>query len=157
MIKFGFSKVQNVLVKGLHCNCFLKFKVALPRYVSLSVDWCDCLIAIQSSLLGPVPWNSYSTPASSQAESALPKEGVAVIERCTGRVIAGVAAPTQEELVYWLQDHPTFEVLRPSGLYVLVIVLYIILLYWKWLYFKTYLLHSSIVRHIFCLNWTVIL
>lgn len=47
----------------------------------------------------------------------LPKEGVAVIERSTGRVIAGVAAPTQEELVEWLQDHPTFEVLRPTGLF----------------------------------------
>ena len=31
-------------------------------------------------------------------------------------MIAGVAAPSQDELVYWLQDHPTFEVLRPSGL-----------------------------------------
>jgi len=29
-------------------------------------------------------------------------------------VIAGVAAPTQEEIVEWLHDHPTFEVLRPS-------------------------------------------
>lgn len=42
---------------------------------------------------------------------------MAVIERSTGRVFAGVAAPTQEEIVEWLQDHPTFEVLRPSGLF----------------------------------------
>ena len=73
---------------------------------------------IQSNLLGPVPWNSYPMPVSSQAESTLPKEGIAVIERSTGRVIAGVAAPSQEEIVYWLQDHPTFEVLRPTGLFV---------------------------------------
>ena len=72
---------------------------------------------VQSSLLGPVPWNSHPPSVSSHTESALPKEGVAVIERCTGRVFAGVAAPTQEEIVEWLQDHPTFEVLRPSGLF----------------------------------------
>lgn len=72
---------------------------------------------IQSNFLGPVPWNPHLPSISSQAESALPKEGVAVIERSTGRVIAGVAAPSQEEIVEWLQDHPTFEVLRPSGLF----------------------------------------
>ncbi|KAJ7358693.1 Death-inducer obliterator 1 [Desmophyllum pertusum] len=68
-----------------------------------------------SSLLGPVPWNSYPAPVSSQTESTLPKEGIAVIERSTGRVIAGVAAPSQEEIFYWLQDHPSFEVLRPPS------------------------------------------
>lgn len=67
-----------------------------------------------SSFLGPVPWNSHPPSVSSHAESTLSKEGVAVIERSTGRVFAGVAAPTQEEIVEWLQDHPTFEVLRPS-------------------------------------------
>jgi len=75
------------------------------------------LSVTQSSFLGPVPWNSHPSSVSSHAESALPKEGVAVIERSTGRVIAGVAAPTQEEIVEWLHDHPTFEVLRPSGLF----------------------------------------
>ena len=77
---------------------------------------------IQSSFLGPVPWNSHLPSVSSHAESALPKEGVAVVERSTGRVIAGVAAPTQEEIVEWLQDHPTFEVLRPSGLFHFVFI-----------------------------------
>lgn len=67
-------------------------------------------------MLGPVPWNSETAQVSSQTESAQLKEGIAVIERSTGRVIAGVAAPCQEELVDWLHDHPTFEVLRPSGL-----------------------------------------
>ncbi|PFX20841.1 death-inducer obliterator 1-like [Stylophora pistillata] len=67
-----------------------------------------------SNLLGPVPWNSQTAPVSSQPESSQLKEGIAVIERSTGRVIAGVAAPSQEELVDWLHDHPTFEVLRPS-------------------------------------------
>ena len=72
-------------------------------------------LVIQSSLLGPVPWNSQPAPVSSQTESAQLKEGIAVIERSTGRVIAGMAAPSQEEIVDWLHDHPTFEVLRPSG------------------------------------------
>lgn len=71
---------------------------------------------IQSSLLGPVPWDPHPPSLSYQSEFVQPKEGIAVIERSTGRVIAGVAAPSQDELVYWLQDHPTFEVLRPSGL-----------------------------------------
>lgn len=74
------------------------------------------IVVLQSSLLGPVPWDHNPAPNLSQSETA-PKEGIAVIERSTGRVIAGMAAPTQEELLYWLQDHPTFEVLRPAGLY----------------------------------------
>ena len=74
------------------------------------------IVVLQSSLLGPAPWDQNPAPNLSQSESA-PKEGIAVIERSTGRVIAGVAAPTQEELLYWLHDHPTFEVLRPAGLY----------------------------------------
>ena len=83
------------------------------------------LFMVQSSLLGPVPWNSHPPSVSSHAESTLPKEGVAVIERSTGRVFAGVAAPTQEEIVEWLQDHPTFEVLRPSGLFHVVFILWL--------------------------------
>ena len=50
----------------------------------------------------------------SESSSQL-REGIAVIERSTGRVIAGVAAPSQDELVDWLQDHPSFEVLCPTG------------------------------------------
>lgn len=79
-----------------------------------SVSSSKSVTSPTSSLLGPVPWDAHSAPSSSQSESVTPKEGVAVIERSTGRVIAGVAAPSQEELVFWLQDHPTFEVLRPS-------------------------------------------
>ncbi|KXJ15576.1 PHD finger protein 3 [Exaiptasia diaphana] len=59
----------------------------------------------------PMPWESQQakTPTSPQV-----KERVAVIERSTGRVIAGVAAPAEQDLVQWLHRHPTFEVIKPS-------------------------------------------
>ncbi|XP_077990047.1 uncharacterized protein LOC144444491 [Glandiceps talaboti] len=39
---------------------------------------------------------------------------VAVIERHTGRVLAGLSAPTVTNLEEWIIKHPTFEVLRPG-------------------------------------------
>jgi hypothetical protein len=59
-----------------------------------------------------MPWES---PHSTAPTSPQVKERVAVIERNTGRVIAGVAAPAEQDLVLWLQRHPTFEVIKPSG------------------------------------------
>ncbi|XP_048590673.1 PHD finger protein 3 isoform X2 [Nematostella vectensis] len=59
-----------------------------------------------------MPWDSPTpqTPASVRVS-----ERIAVIEKSTGRVIAGVAAPTEGQLFYWLQKHPTFEILRPTS------------------------------------------
>ncbi|KAK3754572.1 hypothetical protein QZH41_017331 [Actinostola sp. cb2023] len=59
----------------------------------------------------PMPWES---PHSAAPSSPQVKERVAVIERSTGRVIAGVAAPAEQDLIHWLQRHPTFEVIKPS-------------------------------------------
>ena len=103
-----FGKLATISLKPWLLSAILIFiKVTCNNYE---------IVVTQSSLLGPVPWDPNPAPISSQSESA-PKEGIAVIERSTGRVIAGVAAPSQEEIVFWLQDHPTFEVLRPSGLF----------------------------------------
>lgn len=67
------------------------------------------------TLLGSSSWDSQQPTVSSHSESSSQlREGIAVIERSTGRVIAGVAAPSQDELVDWLQDHPSFEVLCPT-------------------------------------------
>lgn len=73
-------------------------------------------VLFQPTLLGSSSWDSQQPTVSSHSESSSQlREGIAVIERSTGRVIAGVAAPSQEELVHWLQDHPSFEVLCPTG------------------------------------------
>lgn len=72
-------------------------------------------VLFQPTVLGSSHWDSQQPTGSSHSESSQLREGIAVIERSTGRVIAGVAAPSQEELVHWLQDHPSFEVLCPTG------------------------------------------
>ncbi|KAJ8735660.1 hypothetical protein PYW07_007280 [Mythimna separata] len=41
---------------------------------------------------------------------------VIVYERKSGRLLAGINAPTAENLKAWLQQHPTFEVVRPGTL-----------------------------------------
>lgn len=41
---------------------------------------------------------------------------VIVYERKSGRLLAGTNAPTAENLKAWLQQHPTFEVVRPGAL-----------------------------------------
>lgn len=41
---------------------------------------------------------------------------VIVYERKSGRLLAGSNAPTAENLKAWLQQHPTFEVVRPGTL-----------------------------------------
>ncbi|XP_031562388.1 PHD finger protein 3-like [Actinia tenebrosa] len=65
-----------------------------------------------SSINMPNPWESSHTTATPQSPQS--KERVAVIERMTGRLIAGVAAPAEQDLVHWLKRHPTFEVIKPS-------------------------------------------
>ena len=37
-----------------------------------------------------------------------------MVEKSSGRIIAGVVAPTRGNLIEWLEDHPTFEVLKPG-------------------------------------------
>lgn len=96
-------------------NVILEEKRKRMGYKS-SVTSSKNVVSPTQTLLGQSPWDSQPQPLSSHSESSQAKEGVAVIERSTGRVIAGVAAPSQEELVQWLQDHPTFEVLRPTVL-----------------------------------------
>ena len=43
-------------------------------------------------------------------------ERITVVERSTKKVIAGVMAPTRANIFQWVEEHPTFEVFRPSKL-----------------------------------------
>lgn len=42
------------------------------------------------------------------------QERIAVYEKATGKIVAGVMAPTKKYLFAWLEEHPTFEVLKSS-------------------------------------------
>ncbi|XP_047145708.1 PHD finger protein 3 isoform X1 [Hydra vulgaris] len=41
-------------------------------------------------------------------------ERIAVFEKSTGKVVAGVMAPTKKYLFAWLEEHPTYEILKPG-------------------------------------------
>ena len=41
--------------------------------------------------------------------------GVSVMERATGKVVMGLAAPSESKLVGWLKSHPSYLVLLPHG------------------------------------------
>lgn len=42
------------------------------------------------------------------------QERIAVFEKTTGKIVAGVMAPTKKYLFSWLEEHPTYEVLKPG-------------------------------------------
>lgn len=37
--------------------------------------------------------------------------GVSVIEKATGKMLVGIAAPSERNLIPWLKEHPSFQVL----------------------------------------------
>ena len=39
---------------------------------------------------------------------------IVVMERHTGRLVTGAHAPVADNLIPWLTQHPSFEVLRPG-------------------------------------------
>jgi len=41
-------------------------------------------------------------------------ERITVVERSTKKIIAGVMAPTKANIYQWIEEHPTFEVFRPT-------------------------------------------
>lgn len=60
---------------------------------------------------------SIISPAHSTTESApmeTTQERIAVFEKSSGKVVAGVMAPTKKYLFAWLEEHPTYEVLKSS-------------------------------------------
>ena len=42
-------------------------------------------------------------------------EGVAVVDKSSGRVIVGGAAPRKNELIDWLQSHRSYQIHLPAG------------------------------------------
>ena len=42
-------------------------------------------------------------------------EGVAVVDKSSGRVIVGGAAPKKHELIDWLQSHRSYQIHLPAG------------------------------------------
>lgn len=43
------------------------------------------------------------------------QERIAVFEKSSGKIVAGVMAPTKKYLFAWLEEHPTYQVLLQSG------------------------------------------
>ena len=41
--------------------------------------------------------------------------GVSVLEKATGKVVMGIVAPSEKNLVTWLKAHPSYQVLLPAG------------------------------------------
>ncbi len=40
--------------------------------------------------------------------------GVGVVEKATNKILMGMCAPSERELVPWLQSHPSYQVLIPD-------------------------------------------
>lgn len=59
---------------------------------------------------------AHSTSSDSNSHSMMEttQERIAVYEKATGKIVAGVMAPTKKYLFAWLEEHPTFEVLKSS-------------------------------------------
>lgn len=55
-------------------------------------------------------------PATSSTDrvSETMHERIAVVEKSSGKIVAGVMAPTKKYLFAWLEEHPTYEVLKPG-------------------------------------------
>lgn len=56
------------------------------------------------------------SPATSSTDRVMEttQERIAVFEKTTGKIVAGVMAPTKKYLFSWLEEHPTYEVLKPG-------------------------------------------
>ena len=54
------------------------------------------------------------SPATSTTDDDDRNERIAVVERSSKKVIAGVMAPTKANILKWVEEHPTFEVFRPG-------------------------------------------
>ena len=38
-----------------------------------------------------------------------------MVEKATGKVVMGIVAPSEKNLVTWLKAHPSYQVLLPAG------------------------------------------
>ena len=38
-----------------------------------------------------------------------------MVEKATGKVVMGISAPSEKNLVPWLKVHPSYQVLLPAG------------------------------------------
>ena len=38
-----------------------------------------------------------------------------MLEKATGKVVMGIVAPSEKNLVTWLKAHPSYQVLLPAG------------------------------------------
>ncbi|CAI8029088.1 Death-inducer obliterator 1 [Geodia barretti] len=42
-------------------------------------------------------------------------KGISMVDKATGKTVIGIQAPTDKTLVSWLKQHPSYQVLLPSG------------------------------------------
>ena len=42
-------------------------------------------------------------------------KGISMVDKATGKTVIGIQAPTDKTLVAWLKQHPSYQVLLPSG------------------------------------------
>jgi hypothetical protein len=127
------STAKKLIPKGEQCAASGCKKRAVPgtaycsdecvsRYAEEALNDLDRLTEGEaqskktSTFLQPSGRNEMPASASSgRADSSRSAVGrIPVVDRLSGRVVAGVAAPRREKLATWLVDHPTYEVLmRP--------------------------------------------
>lgn len=56
------------------------------------------------------------SPATSSTDrvTETTQERIAVYEKSTGKIVAGVMAPTKKYFFAWLEEHPTYQILKPG-------------------------------------------
>ncbi|XP_047026879.1 death-inducer obliterator 1 isoform X1 [Helicoverpa zea] len=108
------SPTQSPAVKDSKTSCIVCKKPARASsiYCSNSCIWKHAQDSLGSQ--GPSGKGDGEPGKSNEKQKA--ESRVIVYERKSGRLLAGANAPTAENLKSWLQQHPTFEVVRPGTL-----------------------------------------
>ncbi|CAH0592546.1 unnamed protein product [Chrysodeixis includens] len=108
------SPVQSSIKDSLKTSCIVCKKPARASsiYCSNSCIWKHA----QDSLGNQGPSGKGDGEPGKSNEKQKAESRVIVYERKSGRLLAGPNAPTAENLKAWLQQNPTFEVVRPGTL-----------------------------------------
>ena len=51
----------------------------------------------------------------SPSEFVRGSKGVSMVDKVTGKTVIGIQAPTDKTLASWIKQHPSYEVLLPTG------------------------------------------
>ncbi|RZF43446.1 hypothetical protein LSTR_LSTR001707 [Laodelphax striatellus] len=107
-LKFHFDKNQSQVQPAGAVCCIVCKKTALPDSIYCSDE---CIVKHGEESLEFINKERGDVSGKTQSDSR-----VIVAERKTGRLIAGPNAPLASNLISWLKNHPTYEIVRPSAL-----------------------------------------